>query len=64
MNIVIINTVTISIIVIRGRRTNLVVKDPSGRIVSLDGRLHEQGTTQHVSDIAIQALDILTGIGE
>ena len=62
MNGIIVNAIAVSIVVIAAGRAYLVVKHPSGRVVSLNGRLHQQCSTQHVGDIAIQTLNILRGV--
>ena len=62
MDIIIINTIAIGIVfVILGSR-HYVVQIPCAFIICLDGRLHQQCTTQHVGHVAIETLYILIGI--
>ena len=62
MNSVVVNTISVSVILIGTGRTYYVVEYPSVWIVSLDGRLHVQHTAEHVTQVTIQTLHIFTGV--
>ena len=62
MNGIIVNAIAVSIVVIAAGRAYLVVKHPSGGVVSLNGWLHQQCSTQYVGDVTIQTLNILRGV--
>ena len=62
MDGIIVDTVSVSIIVEAAGVTHLVVEHPCRLVVSLDGGLHQQRTTQHVGHVAIQTLHVLRGI--
>ena len=64
MDGVVIHTISISIVVIVAGRAHFVVEHPCRLIISLDGRLHEQCTAEHVGHVAIKALHILRSVGD
>ena len=59
MYAIIVNTITVSIVAITVGCTHLVIENPCRVIVSLDGRLHQKCTTEHVGYITVKTLDIL-----
>ena len=62
MNVIIINTITISVVLPVVGSAHFVVQTPCRLVVGLDGGLHGQSTQQHVGQIAVEALDILIGV--
>ena len=59
---IIVNTIAISIVLVATGRAYHIVEYPCWSVVSLNGRLHIEHTTQHVTQITIQTLYILIGI--
>ena len=59
MDGIVVDTISVGIVVVAAGRTYLVVEYPCVGVVSLDSRLHQQCTTQHVGDVTIQTLYIL-----
>ena len=55
---VIIHAITVSVVFPAACRTYHVIEYPCGLVVSLDSRLHTKYTTEHVTKITIQTLDI------
>ena len=62
MNVIVIHTIAEGIIFIILGSRNSFVQIPGRLVISLDGRLHQQCTTQHVGHVAIQTLHIFIGI--
>ena len=58
MHGIVVHTVAIGIIAVAAGRSHLVVEHPCALVVSLNRRLHAQGTKQHVGHVAIHTLDI------
>ena len=64
MDGVVVDAIAVGIVVVAAGRTYFVVKHPSAIVVSLDGGLHRQGTTEHVvARHTVQTLNVLLGVG-
>ena len=63
MNGIIVHTIAISVVLVSTGRTNHVIEHPCRGVVSLDGGLHIQHTAEHVTQVTIQTLNILVGVG-
>ena len=59
---IIVNSISVCVIIETVSDSHLTVEHPCIRVVCLDGRLHQQGRTQHVANVTIQTLYIFGSI--